>query len=688
MRTNTVEKHGLYFLESGGEMGAMIKEFDWTKTPLGSPQDWPENLRVSTSILLNSQFPMFVWWGREMITIYNDAYRVILGDKHPAALGSSGPKVWAEIWDVVGPLADKVMKDGISNWSEDQILYMNRHGYVEETYFTFSYSPIYNQSGEVVAVFCACTETTEKVLAAKKIKESEANFRKLVISAPIGICIVTKENNQVEVVNDQFLQLIGREKSELEKKPYWEALKEAEAFYAPILQKVFESGIAYVGSEHKVALLRNGIMEDVYVSFVYEPIRDETNAISKVMMVAIDVTAQVLARKKIEEAEEKARLSIEVSQLGSFEVDFLTDTVIASKRMDEIFDVAGSSDRSSYVRVIHEDDLSTREKAYKIAIESGTLNYDARIVHKDGGIRWVRVRGKVFFDEGGKPARIVGVTQDITEQKLFEQELNKQVQQKTIELQNKNEELEQSNLKLEEFAHAASHDLKEPIRKVHFFTTQLKEQLLDRLTEIEKATFQRIENASQRMGLLVDDLLQYSHVGYVASQQKEWIDLNEKVQKVLEDLDLDIKHKNAVIEVKPLPTVQGYRRQLQQLFQNLISNALKYSKKNTPPHIVVDAQKIDKKDAPVKLQQNANAEYYHLIRVSDNGIGFEPEYAERIFQMFQRLHGKGEYSGTGVGLAIALKVAENHEGTILAESTPGKGSAFKIFLPVSRATIK
>jgi hypothetical protein len=112
MRTNTVEKPRLSFLECAGEMGKMIRDFDWTKTPLGPPENWPENLRVSTSILLNSQFPMFVWWGPEMITIYNDAYRVILGDKHPAALGNSGPKVWAEIWDVVGPLADKVMKYG------------------------------------------------------------------------------------------------------------------------------------------------------------------------------------------------------------------------------------------------------------------------------------------------------------------------------------------------------------------------------------------------------------------------------------------------------------------------------------------------------------------------------------------------------------------------------------------------
>jgi signal transduction histidine kinase len=295
----------------------------------------------------------------------------------------------------------------------------------------------------------------------------------------------------------------------------------------------------------------------------------------------------------------------------------------------------------------------------------------------------VRIRGKILFDQDKNPARLLGVSQDITEQKLFEQELNKQVQQKTIELQNKNAELERSNHKLEEFAHAASHDLKEPIRKVHFFTNQLKDQLLDRLSHMERASFQRIENATQRMNLLVDDLLQYSHITHVESHQKEWIDLNEKLQKVLEDLELDIEQKNAVIEVKQLPPIFGYTRQLQQLFQNLISNALKYSKQNIRPHIVIKAKKLDKKDVPGKLPKNANADHYLLITVSDNGIGFEQEYAERIFQMFQRLHGKNEYGGTGVGLAIALKVAENHDGTIVAESTPGKGSDFKIFLPAT-----
>jgi light-regulated signal transduction histidine kinase (bacteriophytochrome) len=236
-------------------------------------------------------------------------------------------------------------------------------------------------------------------------------------------------------------------------------------------------------------------------------------------------------------------------------------------------------------------------------------------------------------------------------------------------LQVTNKELQRSNQNLEEFAHAASHDLKEPVRKIHFFTNQLKAQLSTQLKDTEIRSFNRIEYATERMGKLIDDLLLYSHVSH-RPQETEVIDLNQKMQRVLEDLELDIEERSATIDVGNLPVVNGFRRQLQQLFQNLISNALKYSRKDVPPHIEISASKVTENDKS-----------YHVIVVKDNGIGFEPAYAEKIFQMFTRLHGRTEYSGTGVGLSIAKKVVENHHGFIKVESSPGKGSTFSVFLP-------
>jgi light-regulated signal transduction histidine kinase (bacteriophytochrome) len=244
------------------------------------------------------------------------------------------------------------------------------------------------------------------------------------------------------------------------------------------------------------------------------------------------------------------------------------------------------------------------------------------------------------------------------------------VKEAQLQLERTVEELRRSNRNLEEFAHAASHDLKEPVRKIHFFTTQLKDQLRTHLKEGELRLFGRIENATERMGNLIDDLLLYSHVSQ-RPHEMEKVDLNEKVHRVLEDLELDVQEKEAIIAVGKLPVVKGYRRQLQQLFQNLISNALKYSKKDMSPRIDISASEVAEK-----------GKSYYLITVKDNGIGFEQEYADKIFQMFTRLHGKGEYSGTGVGLSIVKKVVENHNGFISVESIPGEGSTFNVLLPV------
>ncbi|MEI6947592.1 ATP-binding protein [Paraflavisolibacter sp. H34] len=158
-----------YFLSEGGEMGALIRSLDWANTCIGPVENWPQSLRTSVSLCLNSRFPIFIWWGKELAMIYNDAYRFILGDKHPRALGCPGRKVWPEIWDIIGPMLESVLYRGEATWSEDQLLLLDRFGYMEECYFTFSYSPIHDESG-IGGVFSACTETSSKVIGARRLK--------------------------------------------------------------------------------------------------------------------------------------------------------------------------------------------------------------------------------------------------------------------------------------------------------------------------------------------------------------------------------------------------------------------------------------------------------------------------------------------------------------------------------------
>lgn len=250
-----------------------------------------------------------------------------------------------------------------------------------------------------------------------------------------------------------------------------------------------------------------------------------------------------------------------------------------------------------------------------------------------------------------------------------------------LELEQKIKELERSNRNLEEFAYAASHDLKEPIRKVRFFIDRLQDRLKPAPQSAEARDFERLHVSTERMRDLVDDLLAYAQVS-LRPQHLEDVALGAILRNVQLDLELEIEQLGAQVRLGELPLVRGHQRQLQQLFQNLIGNALKYHRADAVPLIDVVASMVHGHETEAPLGPEAAGRLYHLIEVRDNGIGFEQAEAERIFQVFHRLHGNSEYRGTGVGLSIARKVAENHGGFIYAKGTAGAGACFYLGIPV------
>jgi PAS domain S-box-containing protein len=556
------------------------------------------------------------------------------------------------------------------------------NGVRELRYFDLVFKPYFKNPDdkEVSGVFCIAHHVTEQVAARNELRESEHRFRTLIEEATVATALYLGPELRIQYANDIMLGYWGKDASVIGK-IFREALPELENQpFQNLLENVYATGLPYIGTKERADLVVDGKLQSYYFNFTYKALRDTEGMIYGIHHMAVDVTREVLAIQKLEEEEERTRLAVASAELGTYEVNLLTNELITSPRMAVIYGVEQGSSREDYIKTIYAEDLPQRERAHKRAFETGVLNYDGRVTWKDGSIHWIRIKGKVFYDRENTPIRLMGVVQDITEQKKFAEELSKQVSERTRELEMKNKELERSNENLEEFAHAASHDLKEPIRKIHFFTDLLKGQLSERLTDEEKNTFRRIENASQRMGSLIDDLLLYSHVSQ-RPHQKEEVDLNEKIRKVLEDLDLDIQQKKAVIKVEHLPIVKGYRRQLQQMLQNLVGNALKYNKPGIPPQITIRSRIVSAKEAGI-FPGEGMQDQYHLIEISDNGIGFEQHESERIFQMFQRLHANKEYHGTGVGLAIVRKVVENHHGKIIAESEPGEGAIFRIYLPV------
>jgi PAS domain S-box-containing protein len=298
-----------------------------------------------------------------------------------------------------------------------------------------------------------------------------------------------------------------------------------------------------------------------------------------------------------------------------------------------------------------------------------------------------------LLDKNGKVFAIMDMAVDVTAQfisakelkeseeryRQLADELEQRVEQRTNELYLTNQELTNSNNNLEQFAYAASHDMQEPLRKIQSFSSRLQSLYTDRLDENGTFMLSRIQDAARRMSLLIDDLLSYSRLSIKGTEFVS-VDLNKIITEVISDLEIGIQEQNARVHTSNLSVVHGNPRQLVQLFQNLISNAIKYRSPDSDPVISITEKATD-------LSELAHIPYllknrkYAQITIQDNGIGFEEKYVDRIFQMFQRLHGKSEYSGTGIGLASCKKVVQNHNGYITAESKPGEGSRFIIYLP-------
>jgi PAS domain S-box-containing protein len=379
----------------------------------------------------------------------------------------------------------------------------------------------------------------------------------------------------------------------------------------------------------------------------------------------VDVTRRRQYEEQIEQQNDLLRSVFESTINGMVVCEAVRDSE------GTIIDLRIQMVNNAFTQILHLKEESAVGKLYldvfPAARDNGMFDFNVSVIEKGVPLRSeMYYKGDhidAWFDNSTSPVAPDGLLiafNDITARKKLQ-----------LELEQKLEELKRSNQSLEEFAYAASHDLQEPLRKIHFFSDRLKGTLNP--GSEQASMFDRMESATTRMRDLIDDLLAYSKLSVVPEALSP-VDLGQVVQQVLQDLEASVLESGAQIRVDPLPMIQGDERQLRQLFQNLIGNALKYRMEGRTPEISVRFRSTtdvaDKKD-------------YFQIEVSDNGIGFEPQYADKIFQVFQRLHGRKEYAGSGVGLAIARKVVANHKGIILAEGRPDAGATFRILMPNS-----
>lgn len=398
---------------------------------------------------------------------------------------------------------------------------------------------------------------------------------------------------------------------------------------------------------------------------------------SESMLVASlqDVTEDVLLNKNLQLREAQLSESQRIGKIGSWEIDFVTDTIQWSNENYRLYGYKPGEieiDFNTFGHV-HPDDIEKLRGAIEKSRKTGdAFETEYRRYDKQGALRYIYSKGDVRKDKKGVITGMLCISIDLTEIRLKEQKLLETFQQ----LESKNIELEHSNTELASFSYIASHDLGDPLYKIQAFTERI--MLKEELSDTAKDYFSRIIRSTQRMKSLLADLLNFSRMTTDEAIFAK-TDLNILLEEARQSLSERIEEKKAVIEADDLPTLTIIPTQFYQLFANIISNSIKYSKKDVPPHIVIKASRMSGEDID-DARAIDNRKYWKLS-FTDNGIGFEQQYENKIFELFQRLHGKTEYSGTGIGLTICRKVVQNHEGLIEVFGKPNIGATFNVYIP-------
>jgi len=515
-------------------------------------------------------------------------------------------------------------------------------------------------AGKPIYAISVLDDITPRKQAEDALRQSEARFRGIVDSANEGILVYDEKLNIVDV-NAAAERILGLPRQALVGKPG----------FTSQLPCVREDGTPLPESERPTrATVRNGKPQTGIVlgvkradgsltwlsantGFLRRPGED---GFYGVVSTVSDITARRQAEEALRDSEELFRKTFELAASGIAHVTLDGRFMRVNPRLSEILGYPeGELIDRSVKQISHPDDrdVTDPQRALVRAGERESVRFEKRYVRKDGGVVWVSLGVALVRSAAGTPLYEIAMFDDITERKEAERALREA-----------HEELKRSNSELEQFAYVASHDLQEPLRMVSSYTQLLGRRYGEKFDADAKEFMAYIVDGATRMKQLIEDLLAYSRVGTKGKDFKA-VDMEKPLRRAINNLKAAIEESGAQVTHAPLPTLAADEVQLAQLFQNLMGNALKFRGPATP-HIHVALQDLGD----------------HVeVAVRDNGIGIEPQYFERIFMVFQRLHDKGEYPGTGIGLAICKKVVERHGGQIRVESKLGEGSAFIFTLP-------
>jgi signal transduction histidine kinase len=401
---------------------------------------------------------------------------------------------------------------------------------------------------------------------------------------------------------------------------------------------------------------------------------DDDLGTTHMLFIANDITQEVKSNDEIRTTRELLDETEQLLQFGSWTWDLGTNEFKWSPGLFALLDykeqeVQANLGLDFYLSHVLDEYTQTLQETIFTSLKDKTdFLYEYVIRTNAGAIKNVSTKGKVVINDSGEVVKMLSVNRDITALRSFEKEQERNIR-----------ELNRSNRDLEEFAYIASHDLQEPLRKISMFTERLKAKYENNLDKEGELFIDRILASAGNMRTLIENLLEFSRANR-RSNTFDRVDLKEALERVISELELKIEEAEASIILSgAFPVIEAATSEMNQLFSNILSNAIKFRKGEGTPRVEVRAVKLTKTERhELGLPGNNN---FYKIEIEDNGIGFEPEYSEKIFQIFQRLNGKSEYPGSGIGLAICKKIVEKHNGMIFAKSQPDHGATFTVILP-------
>jgi len=676
------------FLAGGGEMGALMRAYDWSRSPLGKPETWPQSLRTAVRILLNTNHPMFIWWGPDLIQFYNDAYRQTMGpERHPSALGQGGRKCWAEIWDIIGPQIQQVMSGRGATWHEDQLVPVTRHGKLEQVYWTYGFSPIDEDDG-VGGVLVVCRDVTDEHRAAAKLREREAELARVQQLGRIGGLEVDLRTGFRNRRSPEYLLIHGLP-PDAANESHDDWVKRIHPEDREATEKKFRDAVAGnvrdYSAQYRIVRPSDGETRWISVKSTIE--RDENGKAIRLTGAHTDVTEQVVVDLALRQSEERFRkLADELAELNATLAQRVEEK---TRERDRIWNVSQDllvvADRDGVSRTVnpawtktlgwseaellnrtsewleHPDDGGlTRREVGKLIQGDLTVKFEGRFRHKDGSYRWLSWTGVPDRDH------IYAVARDVTAEKAAAERL-KAAEEALLQSQ----KMEAVGQLTGGIAHDFNNLLTGIVGSLDLLQTRLNQGRTDNFARYINAAM----TSANRAAALTHRLLAFARRQPLIPES---VDVNQLVvsledllrRTIGETIDLEITASDDLWRTLCDPN------QLESALLNLAINA-----RDAMP----DGGKLTISTANAQLG-NVTADTpalspgdYICIVVSDTGVGMSAQVAARAFDPFFTTKPIGQ--GTGLGLSMIYGFARQSNGHVTIDSKLGRGTSVRLYLP-------